>query len=79
MLFIPEAARDLPTEGLVLAVGDGKKLDNGVTVKPGVRVGEVVVFGKYAGIKLIRDGKEYLLLRESELLGVEEDEKELVH
>ena len=64
-IIIPDTAKEKPQEGVVVAVGDGKK-DEPLTVK----VDDKVLYGKYAGTELKLDGKEYLIVRESDLLGV---------
>lgn len=64
-IIIPDTAKEKPQEGVVVAVGEGKK-DEPLTVK----VGDKVLYGKYAGTELKLDGKEYLIVRESDLLGV---------
>ena len=69
-IIIPDAAQEKPLEGEVVAVGNGRTLDNGTVLKPDVAVGDRVVFGKYAGSELKLDGEELLVLTESDLLGV---------
>lgn len=64
-IIIPDTAKEKPQKGTVVAVGDGKK-DEPLTVK----VGDKVLYGKYAGTELKLEGKEYLILRESDLLGI---------
>lgn len=70
-LFIPEAARELPTEGIILEVGE--------RVETKVVKGDKVIFGKYSGTKVVHQGREFLLLQEDELLGVLETSEEVVH
>ena len=69
-LFLPETAKDKPAEGEVLAVGGGKLLDDGGVSELMVKVGDRVVFGKYAGTEIKLDGQERLILREEDILGV---------
>jgi len=69
-LYIPDTAKEAPQEGVVLAVGGGRVLQNGQTYPVVVDVGEHVYFGKYGGLEIIIDGEEYLVLREEELVGV---------
>ena len=69
-IIIPDAAQEKPLEGEVVAVGNGRTLDNGAVLKPDVAVGDRVVFGKYAGSELKLDGEELLILTEADLLGV---------
>ncbi|MFN3272071.1 MAG: co-chaperone GroES [Cloacibacterium caeni] len=64
-IIIPDTAKEKPQEGTVVAVGPGKK-DEPTTVK----VGDRVLYGKYAGSELKLDGKDYLIVRESDLLGI---------
>lgn len=71
-LFLPETAKEKPSEGLVLAVGQGRVAENG-DVKPlVVRVGDRVVFGRYAGTEIKVDGEDRLVLREDEIFGIVE-------
>lgn len=69
-LFIPDAAKEKPQEGEVVAVGNGKLLDSGERVAIDVKAGDRILFGKYSGADIKIDGEEYLILREDEILGV---------
>lgn len=69
-IFLPETSKERPMTGKVIAVGPGRRLDNGERAKPTVKKGDTVVFGKYAGTEVEVKGNEHLILRESELLGV---------
>jgi len=69
-LFIPDNAKEKPQKGKIIAVGPGKASDNGTIVKPEVKVGDTVLYGKYAGTEVSVDGKDYLIMRESDLLAV---------
>jgi chaperonin GroES len=69
-IYLPETAKEKPMQGKVVAVGPGKMLDNGERVKPGVKKGDVVVYGKYAGTEIEIKNATHLIVRESELLGV---------
>jgi chaperonin GroES len=69
-IIIPDTAKEKPQQGKVVAVGDGKLLDNGTRVTPGVKAGEKVLFGKYSGTEVKLDGEEYLILREEDILGI---------
>jgi len=69
-LFIPDTAKEKPQEGLVIAVGNGKLLDNGTRISIDVKAGDKVLFGKYSGTEVKLDGEEYLILREDDVLGV---------
>ncbi|GIX47981.1 MAG: 10 kDa chaperonin 5 [Candidatus Tectimicrobiota bacterium] len=69
-IIIPDTAKEKPQEGEVLAVGPGKILEDGSRRPVAVSVGNRVIFGKYAGTEVTLDGEEYLVLRESDILGV---------
>ncbi|MDA9372665.1 co-chaperone GroES [Flavobacteriaceae bacterium] len=64
-LYIPDSAKEKPQQGTIAAVGNGKK-DHKMTVK----VGDIVLYGKYAGTELKLDGKEYLIMREEDILAI---------
>jgi chaperonin GroES len=69
-IFLPESAKEKPMQGKVVATGPGKMLDNGERVTVSVKVGDVVVFGKYAGTEIEIKSVSHVIMRESELLGV---------
>ena len=69
-IIIPDTAKEKPQEGEVLAVGNGKVLENGTKVALDVKVGDKILFGKYSGSEVKLDGEEYLIMREDEILGV---------
>lgn len=69
-IIIPDTAKEKPQEGEVIAVGQGKVLDNGTKVEMAVKAGDRVLFGKYSGSEVKLDGQEYLIMREDEVLGV---------
>jgi chaperonin GroES len=69
-IIIPDTAKEKPQEGEVIAVGNGKLLDNGTRIEPGVKAGDKVLFGKYSGTEIKLDDEEYLILREDEILGI---------
>ena len=69
-IIIPDTAKEKPQEGEVLAVGNGKILENGTKVALDVKVGDKILFGKYTGTDVKIDGKEILILREDEVLAV---------
>ncbi len=71
-IVLPDTAQEKPQEGEVLAVGPGKVLDNGKRTEPEVSVGQKVLFAKYAGTEFKLDGEEYLILRESDIMGIVE-------
>lgn len=67
-LYIPDSAKEKPQEGKVVAVGDGKGGDK--TVEMVLKVGDKVLYGKYSGTEIKEDGKEFLIVRQSDVLGV---------
>ncbi|HYK18558.1 MAG TPA: co-chaperone GroES [Bryobacteraceae bacterium] len=69
-LFIPDSAKEKPQQGEVVAVGKGKRLDDGKVVAPDVKPGDRILFGKYSGSEITIDGEELLIMREDEILGV---------
>lgn len=71
-LYIPDTAKEKPQEGEVLAVGNGKLLENGTRISIDLKAGDRVLFGKYAGTEVKLDGEELLILREDDVLGVVE-------
>ncbi len=71
-LYIPDTAKEKPQEGEVLAIGNGKLLDTGQRIPIDLKVGDRVLFGKYAGTEIKLDGDEFLILREDDILGVVE-------
>jgi len=69
-IVIPDSATEKPEQGEIVAVGRGKPLDNGDTRALDVKVGDKVLFGKYAGTNVKIDGIEYLVMREDDILAV---------
>lgn len=69
-IIIPDAARERPGEGTVIAVGNGQRMTNGEINKPDVKVGDRVMFGRYVGLEIKVDGVEHVILNEGEILGV---------
>jgi chaperonin GroES len=69
-LFIPDSAKEKPQEGEVVAVGKGKRLEDGKLIPLDVAPGDRILFGKYSGSDIKIDGKEYLIMREDEVLGI---------
>jgi chaperonin GroES len=69
-IVIPDSAAEKPDQGEVLAVGPGKRGDDGKLVAPDVKVGDRVLFGKYAGSTVKMDGDEILVMREEDIMGV---------
>jgi chaperonin GroES len=72
-LYIPDSAKEKPQEGEVVAVGKGKRTDDGKLLTLDVKVGDRILFGKYSGNDIKIDGNEYLIMREDEVLGVLEN------
>ena len=69
-LYIPDSAKEKPQEGEVVAVGKGKRLEDGKVVSLDVQVGDRILFGKYSGSDIKIDGQEVLIMREDEVLGI---------
>jgi chaperonin GroES len=69
-IIIPDTAKEKPQEGEVVAVGLGKKTDEGKVIALDVKAGDRILFGKYSGADIKLDGQEYLILREEEVLGI---------
>ena len=69
-LYIPDSAKEKPQEGEVVAIGKGKRLEDGKLVPLDVQVGDRILFGKYSGSDIKLDGEELLIMREDEVLGI---------
>lgn len=69
-IVLPDTAKEKPQMGEVLAIGSGKLLDNGTKVPMEVKVGDRVLFAKYAGTEVKLDGEEYMVLKESDILAI---------
>jgi chaperonin GroES len=69
-LYIPDTAKEKPQEGEVVAVGKGKRLEDGKIIPLDVQVGDRILFGKYSGSDIKLDGEELLIMREDEVLGI---------
>ena len=69
-IIIPDTAREKPTKGKVLAVGNGRVLENGKKLALDVKVGDQILFGKYSGTEIKIDGEEVLIVREDEVLAI---------
>ncbi|GAB2536109.1 co-chaperone GroES [Rufibacter soli] len=67
-IIIPDTAKEKPQRGEVVAVGEGKISDQGVLVKSQLKVGDQVLYGKYAGTEISLEGEDYLIMRESDIL-----------
>jgi len=71
-IIIPDSAKEKPQEGKIVAVGKGKITEDGKVLPLDVKVGDKILFGKYAGTEVKVDGKEYMMMREDDVLGVVE-------
>ena len=69
-IIIPDTAKEKPQEGEVVAVGPGKRLDNGSIQDMGVKKGDKILFSKYGGTDVKIDGSDYLIMREDDILGI---------
>ncbi|MCK5540321.1 MAG: co-chaperone GroES [Deltaproteobacteria bacterium] len=69
-IIIPDAAKEKPMQGEVMAVGNGKVTEDGKVLPLDVKVGDKILFGKYAGTEVKLDGEDYLIMREDDVLGV---------
>jgi chaperonin GroES len=74
-IIIPDTAKEKPQRGTVVAVGEGKKDDDGKRISLDVKAGDEVLFGKYSGTEVKIDGDELLIMHETDILGVIESEK----
>jgi len=72
-IIIPDTAKEKPAEGEVVAAGPGRTTEDGKLIPLDVKVGDRVIFAKYAGTEVQIDGEEYLLMREEEILGIIEE------
>lgn len=71
-IVIPDTAKEKPMQGKVVAVGEGKRLDNGEVCALAVKSGDIVLFGKYSGTEVKLDGRELVVMREDDIMGVVE-------
>ena len=69
-IILPDTAQEKPGEGTIVAAGPGKKTDDGTIIKPEVNVGDKVLYGKYSGTEVTVNGKEYLIMRESDIFAI---------
>jgi chaperonin GroES len=76
-LYIPDSAKEKPQEGEVVAIGKGKRLEDGKLVALDVAVGDRILFGKYSGSDIKLDGEEYMIMREDEILGILDKQPEI--
>ncbi|MBQ9243778.1 MAG: co-chaperone GroES [Proteobacteria bacterium] len=69
-IIIPDTAKEKPLEGIVIAVGEGKRLEDGTLIAPEVKAGDRVLFGKYAGTEIKVGTEDHMILKESDILGI---------
>ena len=69
-LYIPDNAKEKPMQGKVIAVGPGKKDENGKAIPMDIKVGDQVLYGKYSGTEVSVEGKDYLIVRESDVFAI---------
>ncbi len=69
-IILPDTAQEKPQQGTVVAVGDGKVSDSGTVIPLSVKVGDLVLYGKYSGTDVTIDGNEYMIMRESDILAI---------
>ncbi len=75
-IIIPDTAKEKPQQGEVIAVGPGARTEDGKLIPMDVKVGDKILFGKWAGTEVKLEGEEYLILKESDILGVLEETEE---
>jgi len=69
-IVLPDTAKEKPQEGEIIAVGEGRKTEDGKTIPLTLKVGDRVLYGKYSGTEITIDGEEYLIMREEDVLAV---------
>jgi chaperonin GroES len=69
-LIIPESAKEKPSEGEVVATGEGARKDNGELIPMVVKAGDTILFGKWSGTEVTLDGEEMLMMKESDIMGI---------
>ena len=69
-IILPDTAKEKPIEGTIVAVGPGRASDDGKLIKPEVKVGDKVLYGKYSGTEVTVEGTEYLIMRESDIFAI---------
>lgn len=69
-LYIPDTAKEKPQEGVVVAIGKGKRKEDGTLIPLDLKEGDKILFSKYAGNDVSLDGKDYIIMREDDILGV---------
>ena len=74
-IIIPDTAKEKPQEGEVVAVGPGAKNEDGKIAPMDVKIGDIVIFGKWSGTEIKIDGKEYSIMKESDIMGISKSKK----
>ena len=74
-IIIPDTAKEKPQEGKVVAVGPGGRTEDGKIITMDVKIGDVVLFGKWSGTEVKIDGKEYSIMKESDIMGISKGKK----
>ena len=74
-IIIPDTAKEKHQEGKVVAVGSGAKTEDGKIIPMDVKIGDIVIFGKWSGTEVKIDGKEYSIMKESEIMGISKGKK----
>ncbi len=74
-IIIPDSAKEKPQEGKVVAVGSGTRTEGGKVIPMDVKVGDLVLFGKWSGTDIKIDGKEYSIMKESDIMGISKGKK----
>ena len=69
-IIIPDTAKEKPSQGKIISVGQGARDENGAYIKPDVKAGDIVLFGKWSGTEVKLDGKDLLIMKESDIMGV---------
>jgi chaperonin GroES len=71
-IIVPDSAKEKPQQGKVIAVGQGKRLEDGKLIPLEVKAGDTILFGKYSGSEIKLEGHEYLIMKEDDVLGLVE-------
>ena len=74
-IIIPDSAKEKPQEGKVVAIGSGTRTEDGKIIPMDVKVGDIVLFGKWSGTEVKIDGKEYSIMKESDIMGIAKGKK----
>ncbi len=74
-IIIPDTAKEKPQEGKVVAIGSGMRTEGGKIIPMDVKVGDLVLFGKWSGTEVKIDGKEYSIMKESDIMGISKGKK----